>query len=197
MVVIVFLGLTFSSFGIARADVVANATPKYSMATMSIIFKILGISDSDARVVLSILYPTSNVADTTSITSTDIATNNSTVPAFSIETINKGNYVQFKEDNAQGVTMEGVVYKMPSGGYVNDSSGQLYECGDIVPAWTSSPYPYPCPTDSGNYETKSNLDNYGRSTPFDVDGVTMPAGTSIYYYKAVDSNGKVYEYTAN
>lgn len=190
-----------------HADVVAQ--PKYSESTMLLIFKILGISESDANTILSILYPvqTNTVTQTTNVTSSqDVQVANPTisqsVPSvpesanFSISTTDKGTYVVFQENNADNVTMQGIVYKMPSGGYVNDASGQLYECSDILSSWAN--YPYTCPTTNGNYETKSYQDNFGRSTPFDLlSGVTMPEGTTIYYYKAVDSSGKSYEYTAS
>lgn len=145
-----------------------------------------------AGVTLNSNVNTSVIPNTVNTNTSAANTQQTTVVAslpFSITTIDKGTYVIFKENNSTNVVMQGVTFKLPNNNYVNDASGQLYMCSDVLSYEPN--YPYPCPI-TGGYETKSSVDNYGRSTPFDIDGMTLPEGTTIYYYKAIDNNGNVY-----
>lgn len=204
--VVMFLFMMFFVTNVASAATTTDI--HHSKQYLLVMLSLFHVDQTDSQIIINALNWPDYVASTQSTDITNPVTQQATVPIqqsiasvpesanFSISTTDKGTYVVFQENNADNVTMQGIVYKMPSSGYVNDASGQLYECGDVLSSWAN--YPYPCPTTNGNYETKSYQDNFGRSTPFDLlSGVTMPEGTTIYYYKAVDSSGKLYEYTAS
>lgn len=200
--------LAFGSVNLAHASTVSQ--PKYDSQTIGLILKLFGISENDVKVILSILYPdnaTSIVASdattntevasstVTSVDTNTVTTVAPTLPSYTISTVDKFGYT-FIVASDNNVALQEIVYKVPQ--YYSDPSGKLYACGTYTVA-------FPCITTNdskGLYMYRSNVDSMGRATPFDVSplspsdiGYLMPLGTTIYYYKAIDSSGKVYEYT--
>ena len=141
-------------------------------------------------------------------------------PIYTIEskyTLNAPDYVFFVENALNGnFDHIAITYKVPTKRSQQDTrqdtmtwegSSKLAECTDIKHIWLETAgvsYPYPCPDSTSDYYyfTKYNVDNFGRSTPFDMSpisssnpGVTFVTGSEVYYYKVIEKKtGKVFEY---
>lgn len=202
--------VTLSLVGVANianaATVATTSDFSKSRQFLEIILKAVKISPSDASVIVKVLnwpeYQASEqeqapISSLEADENTDVVSSTvlqTPTPSFSIEAVDKDGYTFFVPHG--NATMTSVVYEMPDTSYYNDPSGRLYSCID------SPSLSIPCPVVPGKlYEFKSSMDNYGRSTPFDMSsfspsdsGVLMPKGTKLYYYKAIDNNGNVVEY---